>query len=357
MTRLRRRWWLFGGVVFAVAVVLAPRLVQTPTVPGKELAAIPAVDAWDPSEVLESVVLLGDAGDALPAVWQPLVEHLKQLASVTTVLLLGDNVYEVGIPPEQDSGYAEATRRLRYLTDQLKASGARAIVLPGNHDWNADRSGGLQAIQRQEQLVLDALGPNSFLPSGGCPGPATALSNERFQVVAIDSEWWMYQSEKPSLDGVACPQRSPRELGDDIATALKSSAPGAVRILAMHHPLMSRGSHGDGSGCPGDFGCPPYQQFRKELFEALSPVGGVLCVGGHDHSLQLLQGAHGCELFLVSGATSHLGWTKVGADTIFASEFHGFIRVDALKQGGHRLTVFRIDLSGGKVSPLFSKLL
>ena len=357
MTRATRKWWILGGILVAIAIILAPRRVQTPTVPGKEPAATTAVEPWNPAEVAESVVLIGDAGDALPTVWEPLVGHLKQLPSVTTVLLLGDNIYNVGIPPENDPEYPEATRRLRYLIEKIQQAGVRGVFIPGNHDWNADQIGGLRAVERQQQLVLSALGPDSFVPRSGCPGPATALSNERFQVVAIDSEWWMYQSEKPPLDGVACPQNSSRELADDIASALKSSAPSAVRILAMHHPLMSRGNHGDGSGCPGDFGCPAYKQFRKELFETLSRVGGVLCVGGHDHSLQLLQGAHGCQLFLVSGATSHLGWTKVGEDTIFASEFHGFMRVDALKRGGHRLTVFKIDLQSGAIAPLFSKLL
>ena len=354
-----RRWWMVAGILLVVLVVLAPRRVYTPTVaimPGGVVSESAALE-WNSSDVVESVLLLGDSGDAVPAVWEPLVKHLQIIPDRTTVVMMGDNVYGFGIPPEDDPGYAEAARRLSYQTDKLKAAGVRAVFIPGNHDWNADRDGGLRAVERQEELVLKALGPGSFAPSNGCPGPATVHFSDRFQVIAIDSEWWLYQYEKPPLDGGACPQSDFAELSRDIASALQGGAPSALRLLVMHHPLMSHGQHGEGSSCPGDSGCPPYREFRKQLFSTLQNVEGVICAAGHDHILEVLRGAQGCDLFLVSGAASRPRGTRVASDTLYALEQHGFMRIDVTDKGERRLTVFAIDTGSGAVSPAYFKSL
>ncbi len=357
MKKSTHKLWIALALVVALAVVLIPRRVHMPTVPSGDGVAPAEPAAWSLDGVVESVVLVGDAGDALPAVWEPLSKHLKLFPAATTVVLLGDNVYNEGIPPEDHPNYPDATRRLNYLIDQLKGAGVRSVFIPGNHDWNADQPGGLRAIERQEELVRKALGVESFVPSRGCPGPATVQTGDRFHVVAIDSEWWLNLSERPPLDGAACPQSSQSELLRDIQTSIESGAPGALRILAMHHPLMSYGPHAEGSQCPHDFGCEQNAEYRTQLFGALRKTTGTICVAGHDHSLQVLKGRDGCDLFLVSGATSHLSWTKVGPETIYASELHGFIRIDALKQGGWKLTVFTINLKDGELTPSFSKLL
>ena len=331
-------------------------------------AQAPGADSYklDPtrqnSEIVESLVMLGDGGDALSDVWGPLADYLKGFSQRATVIVMGDNIYDAGIPPPSEAGYREAVRRLDFQLQTLRSAGIPSLFIPGNHDWNKDRPDGLASLKRQAQMVESALGRGSFQPRNGCPGPARINATEWFNLVVLDSEWWMYRYERPKLDGTSCSQRSMNELSQSIAQALSISSPSGFRILLSHHPLMSNGPHGAGSSCPGDFGCAAYKLFREQIFTVLEQQKAIdrrpiICVGAHDHSLQILKGQRGCDLFLVSGAMSHLSWAKERDNTIYSFEGHGFMQLDRLRSGEQVLTAYSIDPVAREVRPTFRELI
>lgn len=101
-----------------------------------------------------TMYLIGDGGNAY-ADKTPVLDYLKTtLASESknsSVLFLGDNIYEYGMPPKED---AEERKAAEFnITAQLKTLDdfkGRPIFLPGNHDW---RGWGLKGLKRQEILL------------------------------------------------------------------------------------------------------------------------------------------------------------------------------------------------------------
>ena len=222
----------------------------------------------------------------------------RQMPRKTTILFLGDNIYEDGLPVEDSKGYEEAERRLWAQLGVVKASGAHGIFIPGNHDWADGKKGGWAAVLRQEQYVNEALGrvEPSFLPRGGRPGPEK-VDQDGLRIIALDSQWWLHRDDdKPT--GTRVTER---------LRGLLQERGGREAIVVAHHPLATHGSHGG------------FFDWRDHLFPLASIVGR-------------------------------------GAGTLFAHEHLGFMAVDFLKDGtvllrviepGGRGTAGRVGSPGG----------
>ena len=50
--------------------------------------------------------------------------------------------------------------RIKIQTDAVKDFKGETVFLPGNHDWYS----GLKGLKRQEKIVEDQLGKDTFLP-------------------------------------------------------------------------------------------------------------------------------------------------------------------------------------------------
>src|SRR5829696_4904782 len=129
-----------------------------------------------PQDIETSLFLIGDAGAPDPreigVPLDSLTAHAAGAPERSVIVFLGDNVYDDGVPEVGQAEYADARRRLEA---QVRAvpPGARAIFLPGNHDWGREQAYGLFSIRRQEK-VIDTLARGReirMLPGNGCPGP------------------------------------------------------------------------------------------------------------------------------------------------------------------------------------------
>ncbi|GIV44860.1 MAG: hypothetical protein KatS3mg035_1983 [Bacteroidia bacterium] len=100
-----------------------------------------------------------------------LQDFLKNESSHFTTLFLGDNIYNFGLPEENDKSYTKAKNRLDTQIRATKDFKGNTIFIPGNHDWALDGKEGWKAIKRQQKYIEEHLGENSFLPKDGCPGP------------------------------------------------------------------------------------------------------------------------------------------------------------------------------------------
>jgi hypothetical protein len=153
-------------------------------------------------DLVHRLVLIGDAGAPLPE-GDPTLELLARWADEhldrTTVLFLGDNVYPAGL---RDSDRAEGERILR---QQLEATTARKIFVPGNHDWGfAWNRRYLEGVLLEQQEFLDAWeGSDVRLePREGCPGPVPVeLVPPRpgldggLTLLLLDLHWWLLPEE------------------------------------------------------------------------------------------------------------------------------------------------------------------
>jgi hypothetical protein len=328
----------------------------------RELLSAPLA-APAPGEILTRLILLGDAGDPRlvpgpggPVADEPVLRLARhwaaELPARTTVVFLGDNIYNDGMPaagPRADS----ARVRLGAQLEVVAGSGARGVFIPGNHDWYFGREG----ILRQQALVTARLGPGAFLPADGSAGPAV-VPLPGVRLLVLDTQRWL------DRDRGRC-ARPPAELQaalDSLGSLLAREEPGHTVLLA-HHPLDTYGGHRGmnpfrrlGSGLVGatqDLGTPAYTCLRRQLQQALRGPGRPLAVAsGHEHSLQVLAGGVAAEYILVSGAGSERRVRPVGRGpaTLHAAASPGFMVLDFLTDERVVLrTVVADGAAGGRV--------
>lgn len=374
-------------------------------------------------DVAARVLLIGDAGEPDPAgepALEALAHQVSQIPRRTTIVFLGDNIYERGMPepaptpdPLQQAAVdaasllispvfqtrQEAERIINAQVAVVRGNGARAIFVPGNHDWDQSAPGGWKRILAQDaylRLLRERDGLDvALLPSAGCPGPVRVPLQNAAELVLLDTQWWLTSnaSEKPLPDNnpTGCRHLTEesvlRAFGDQLRAAAYA---GRRSIVAAHHPLATHGAHsgfvdglthvfpmrmvrhyvpfyvewlplpGLGSLMAGVRACcsPTAQDMpnrtnrhmRRALLatmEAAAREGAapLAYVAGHDHSLQVIESGIGPSLLVVSGLGSHGRASEVGSGrrTLFAhaNDAHpGFVQIDVLRDGRARFAVF-----------------
>ena len=137
-------------------------------------AAPGAVRRAPPAEIDVTLFLIGDAGaPAAPPDSEPVFMALQAAATSAphpVIVFLGDNVYPSGMPDSAAPNRAAAERTLLQALRVVRASGARGVFVPGNHDWDSMQPGGWDAIRRQERFIAAAGGGPALLPPGNAPG-------------------------------------------------------------------------------------------------------------------------------------------------------------------------------------------
>ncbi len=318
-------------------------------------------------DIETTVFLIGDAGEPDPR--QPTIslDSMRRQAAEapqrTLIVFLGDNVYPDGIPV--DSSYLnwpDARRRLEAQVDAVPP-GARAIFLPGNHDWAESSPHGLYAI-RAEAKLIDTLARGrdiKMLPRNGCPGPV-AVDIGRLRFIGLDTQWWLHDyivrdAQSNCVTTIGGVTSALREL-------IKSVPDGHVVIAAAHHPLMTGGEHGGycGFGAPfkrvasasQDILSGTNRRMRDSLSSAFRAKPPLLYAAGHDHNLQLLAGGKDVDYLAVSGA----GSSGKAACAVYMRESYyvsqhrtGFMRVDILRKKGVLLSIYDFTSAGAHGAP------
>ncbi len=307
------------------------------------------------------IILIGDAGQFDASGRHPVVNAVKKyipLDKKTTVLYLGDNLYKYGLP---DAGAANYQNDRAVLDTQLLIADdkkeAQVLMIPGNHDWDAGREGGYEAIVRQQlysDLVLARKNVN-FYPKDGCAGPKEISIGTNITLILFDSQWWIHEHDKPEIES-DCESKTKEELVTQINDIAARNANKLV-IVACHHPFKSNGIHGGfftlkqhifpltdlkktlyvplpviGSiypisrsvfGSPQDLKYPAYQDMVKQVTQAVKESApNVIFVSGHDHNLQHIVEEN--TNYIVSGGGCKINRTSRAKNSRFNSPAEGF---------------------------------
>ncbi|MGD2067560.1 MAG: hypothetical protein PVI57_02665 [Gemmatimonadota bacterium] len=333
----------------------------------------PTVSDWTPlpsptgPEVDAVVFLVGDAGEALPgrspvlAVLQREVEAWSsRLArdSAVSVVFLGDLVYPNGVHERGSPEFPRDSSRLRAQVDVLsgpvaRRRGTRGIFLPGNHDWGQTTGAEGVAHLRNLEGLLAAMAEErglgvGLLPPAGQPGPVALDVGDRLRLVLMDTQWWLRPHEDPWEAPIV------RALGQALRTAGRREV-----IIAAHHPFLSGGPHGGptpfwkglgllyvlrrSGALIQDVNSPPYRALLVGLREIFEESGRpLLWAGGHDHSLQVLEGWSDDQprWSVVSGAGSKLTGVSGARGMLYGASRPGFMRVTLLENGEAQLHVY-----------------
>jgi hypothetical protein len=346
-------------------------------------------------EVDHRLILVGDAGDPDPEdrLGGLLARQAGALASRTTVVFLGDNIYPAGLPGAGHPEREEAQRRLDAQLDALKDSRARGRFVPGNHDWDNAGAEGMARVEEQGAYIERRSRDEGFdarsVPAHACPGPVAEALGERGELIALDTPWWLHEHSKPSpvLPG-DCAAVEAEVVEAELTTRIDAAErEGRSVLVVAHHPLATHGPHGGHFGLRAHavpifgsiyvlvrrYGSPSAQDLsneanrhmRERLEAALRAAGGVLVyAAGHDHSLQVLEGGaeDGAEFLVVSGSGSRSGATAVGSGdaTLFAyssPDHPGFVVVDLARDGRVRLSAQFWDAASPLGRELYSRFL
>ena len=290
------------------------------------------------------VILIGDAGATRPeeATLSDLGLWAEDLVDRTAVVFLGDNVYPSGLGSSDERGEG-------ILLQQLRATRARKLFVPGNHDWG-NVTASAETLAREEAFIEGFReSPAKFLPESGCPGPALetlvepgAGLSRGLHVMGLDLDWWLLDAgDRPACAGVA----SERDFLRLVAKELRVRAEDHVIVVA-HHPIRTGGPHGGyGRGFWGnqlvsvagwfgitvqDLDADPYRRMVLRLVPALAKEPPLVYAAGHDHGLQVIEGRDTAGTLVVSGAGSARNVTTVTAiaGTLFAHAHAGFVVLD-----------------------------
>jgi hypothetical protein len=323
-----------------------------------------ATDLADRPRPLYSVALLGDIGDISDTTQDPVMGLLRKWMETQqengAIILLGDNIYPIGLPPETHWRFPAAEQKLVAQVQLFRQYGGRVIYLSGNHDWNKARPNGYSFVMRQQEYVQRLLSkPDCYLPADGCPGPVALALAPGLRLIVINTQWWVQRGTRPIGRAFGCGVETTEDFFEKLQGLLETHREEQI-IIAAHHPLYSNALHGGkftfkqhlfpltaahkkfyiplpvaGSLYPAyrklfgayeDMSHPRYRRLRKRLLKVLRQYKNIIYVAGHDHNLQYfpIEGNH----FVVSGSGSKTAFVRKGGRAEFTHEHLGFFVVD-----------------------------
>lgn len=335
---------------------------------GKNIKNPISTNATDTSKIVHTFFLMGDAGNANEEKAQQTLEllanQLKKADENATLLFLGDNIYPKGLPNTDNP--TERIIAEKKLSNQLKLSEnfkGKTIFIPGNHDWYS----GINGLDRQAKFVRDYLNDKkSFLPRKSCAIDDLEI-NKSLTLVTIDSQWFLEDWDKSPTINDDCPIKTREAFFDELESILNKNQDKTI-ILALHHPLMTNGTHGGQfslekqlfpleqkiplavigsvinlirktSGIsPQDIQNKQYSLFTKRIKTLLQAQDNVIVVSGHDHNLQYIDKDNIKQI--ISGA----GSKSEAAKAVFPDDFsyggNGFAALNIYKNGAAKVLFY-----------------
>ena len=261
----------------AAVALLAPAVGCSHFSPYYRAGATRMVDAPAPAAIEQRLILIGDTGDPKtdggPNL-KLLARRVRLMPERTTVVFLGDVVYERGMPqpimegekaldtvadvmdtvlPGLLASRQEAERQLRIELSVVVDTPARALFVAGNHDWDQFEIGGWDRILALEDFIRHEAAIDGtdvkLVPSGGCPGPVAVPVGKWATVIALDTQWWIETRKdgKPTAgrNPTHCPYVTEEAVRAELLAELQAAQrAGRHAIVVAHHPLESEGPHG-----------------------------------------------------------------------------------------------------------------
>ncbi len=345
-----------------------------------------------------TLYLIGDAGKPTLMGTTPVLRYLKPKLEAesknSSVLFLGDNIYEYGMPPKEDEdARQQAEININAQLEILIDFKGTPIFVPGNHDW---RGWGLKGLKDQEKYIESYLNKhkgvtdksdweNYFLPDDGCSGPSVVELGD-VVIIVVDSQWWLADWSKEPKINEGCEARNRATFEFVFENVIRKYRNKNV-VIAMHHPLFTYGPHGGGYsakqhlfpltdirkklyvplpvigslavfyrsliGSKQDVANPNYKELRSSLMAAVKKNGNFTFVSGHEHALEYIENEN--QNFIVSGSGAKNSALHLGKGAEFVSGRAGFSKL-LFYEGGETWTQFwEVNNDGTDATLVFQK--
>lgn len=343
----------------------------------------------DGAELDYRMILVGDMGSPVLEGEDPVLSLLQtklDAGDKSSVIFLGNNVLDGGMPSEQSSERELAEEKLTKILSVFQDYIGNIFFTAGNHDWKP----GVDGLRAQQEFILSA--PNSdniqYLPEAGCPGPETVQMGENVILIMLDSEWFLQRDKEQIAIDNNCINKSI----DDVAGELEQIADNNMDkhlVLAAHHPFETRGKHGGfftwkehffpltdvyesiwlplpviGSFYPvlrnmgisnQDVSSARYDGYDDAVLDALESHPSVITVTGHDHALQYFEVDR--KHHIVSGSGSQTTIVRKGGDADFVFSGKGFATIDFYNDGSAWLEMWASEEEFKSNNPVFRSII
>ncbi|MCE6989384.1 metallophosphoesterase [Dyadobacter sp. CY323] len=350
-------------------------------------------------EVKNTMYLVGDAGNDSPEHPAPVLEYLKtKLADESensSVLFLGDNIYEYGMPPTEDStDRSVAEYRIKSQLETLNGFKGRPVFVPGNHDW---RGWGVKGIKRQAKYIDKYINEqrgkkdkdeweNYFLPLDGCSGPEAIELNNNVVVIVVDSQWWLTDWDRDSKINDGCEIKNREQFRFVFENVIRKYRNKNV-VIAMHHPPYTYGPHGGrftakqhlfplteinpklyiplpvvGSlsalfrgtiGSKQDVANRHYRDLRTAVLAGAKKNGNFIFASGHEHALQFIE--NDGQEYIVSGSGSKTSPVSLGKGSLYSSPALGYSTLSFYEDGETWVKYWEVTPDGKNAKLTFQK--
>ncbi|SKB92808.1 metallophosphoesterase [Dyadobacter psychrophilus] len=384
---------------FSVALACAFSCASYKTQFSKESAAWERDSPASELVLKHTMYLIGDAGNDSPENRAPVLEYLKTKLETesknSSALFLGDNIYEHGMPPSEDSADRKVAEfRIISQLETLDKFKGTPIFLPGNHDW---RGWGVKGLKRQEKFVDKYINEkrgvkdkedyeNYFLPLDGCSGPEVIELNDNVVVIVVDSQWWLTDWDKDSKINDGCEIKNREQFRFVFENVVRKYRSKNV-VFAMHHPPYTYGPHGGrftikqhifpltelnpdlwiplpvlGSisalfratiGSRQDVANKHYKDLRTAVMAGAKKNGKFIFASGHEHALQFIENDN--QEFIVSGSGSKNSPVGLGKGSRFASSRLGYSTINFYEGGEAWTNFWEVSPDGKDAKLVFRK--
>ncbi|MBK0369212.1 metallophosphoesterase [Flavobacterium agrisoli] len=344
---------------------------------GKKAKETTNINNVDSAKIAHTFYLVGDAGNADEPQSQKtlslLLERLEKASKNSTLLFLGDNIYPLGFTHKKDSlSQVKLTNQL-LLTKGFKGN---TVFIPGNHDWYS----GLKGLELQSDFVTNYLDDKkSFSPLKGCAIDDQKL-NDNLTLITIDSEWFLEDWDKHPTINDDCEIKTREDFFAEFESLLNKNQDKTV-VLAIHHPLMTNGTHGGqfsaekqlfpfenkfplpvigslinflratSGASPQDLQNKQYTIFSKRIKTLIEGQKNIIVVSGHDHNLQFIQKENITQI--ISGAGSKSEAAKAVGKHDFSYGRNGYAALNIYENGVVKVSFYGNENNSEKL--LFEK--
>jgi len=221
-------------------------------------------------------------------------------------ILLGDNIYDVGITSATDPQMIDKFER-PYANMPVPF-----YVALGNHDYGKFAN---DWARGDNQIEYSRRNPSFILPSH-----YYSFEHDDALFLVLDTSRLFH--DKDTAEQV-------KFIRDALAANRAAAMPKKWIVAVSHHPYISNGPHGNAGRYDG-VPLPPFSgSVVKDVIEKEICPHAQLVLSGHDHSLQTLPAKGACAktLFVVSGGGASTTKLKGSNPAHFQKSMLGFTRL------------------------------
>ena len=301
-----------------------------------------------------SVYLAGSTGGVTDIEKAPALKLLKgvlaEADSTSTMVFLGDQVDKKGYPSKDvDKQQHELiNQQIKAQLGILKDFDGTVAMLQGDLEWVY----GIDEVENFEDHVEKKYGKEIVYPQNACGEPVLFEISPEIGLLIINSQWFLSDWDKYEELNEGCIVQSRAGFRWLLTNMAKGLAFKHV-VVAMHHPVISRGPRGGEHGFPGlfkegyfgplanwfrsklgtkqDLYSPKMEDLRSILKNTFDEHPALTFVSGHEHILQY--GNYKDHPVVGSGSAVRNDPGKVGQRTVFTAGVPGFAEIHYYENG------------------------